>query len=279
MIIKSLSRKTPSFAQLLSYMLAPQAARVVIRHNLPIAAASPFDVVRAFEENHALLPHRANGNALFHEVIALPPDLGLPVRAQVAALQEIAARYLDLRGPRQLALGVIHTDTAHVHLHLMVSSNAVWSRRREWLKKEAFAAIQREMEAFRLVRFPELGTARHYERGGRGVRSGSREQAARLRTGMPSHKEQLAAAVFTALDGADSREALEKSLAGLGLSLYRRGRSVGVQTAEGRRHRLATLGLAEAYGDAVARFELMESRLASLRALRGPRQREREWER
>ncbi|WP_459873885.1 relaxase/mobilization nuclease domain-containing protein, partial [Endothiovibrio diazotrophicus] len=146
MIIKSLSRKAPSFGQLLGYMVAPEGARVDLRHNLP-ASAGTFDaVVAEFAENHALLPRRANGNALFHEILALPPDAGISTKRQVEALRHLATRYLARRAPQQLAVGVIHADTPHVHLHLMISSNAVLSRKREWLKKAEFAAIQRELE-------------------------------------------------------------------------------------------------------------------------------------
>ena len=279
MIIKSLSRKTPSFEQLLAYMLEPEAARLDLRHNLPASAGTPGAVVRQFAENHALLPRRANGNALFHEILALPPDSEISTTRQVEALRHLAARYLEQRAPHQLAVGVIHADTPHVHLHLMISSNAVLSKTRVWLKKAAFAEIQREVEAYRLEHFPELGRAAHYTCGRQGAKLTNREQAKRTRTGAPTHKEQLAATLATILSSARSREALATALAEQNLELYQRGRGVGVQTAGGRRYRFATLGLAEAYTEAAARFELTESRMASLSRGRVRSERGREWER
>jgi len=62
---------------------------------------------------------------------------------------------------------------------------------------------------------------------------------------------------------------LDAALADLKLTLYQRGRSVGVQTEGGRKYRLNTLGLVEDYTEAVTRFELFESRLASLEKGRG----------
>jgi len=278
MIIKSMSRKTPSFDQLTTYMLAPDGARVCLAHNFPASTKTPTVIIREFTENHALLPQRANGNALYHEIIALEPNTDVPKREQIAALRKIAARYLDRRAPQQLALGVIHAETAHIHMHLMISSNAVLSKKRVWLTKKVFAEIQQDIEGYRLTRFPELGTARHYDKSREGVKRGTREQAAKLRTGTASHKEQLAADLATIFQNARSRKTLDTELAKLGLTLYQRGRSIGVQTPGGRRYRLTTLGLAEAYTDAATRFELVESRLATLQQGRPQRTPEHERE-
>lgn len=273
-----MSRKSPSFDQLAAYMLAPDGAQIGVVHNLPASADTPEDIIQQFNENHALLPRRANGNALFHEIIALEPNTEISLRQQVAALRIIAARYLDQRAPNQLAFCVIHTDTAHVHIHLMISSNAVLSRKRVWLKKRAFAHIQREMEAYQLAKYPQLGAARHYDQSRQGMKRSSREQEASLRSGKPSHKQTLAATLATFLQQARSRAALDTALADLGLTLYQRGRSIGVQTAGGRRYRLTTLGLAEEYTEAATRFDLAESRLATLQRSRARQTPERERE-
>lgn len=265
MIIKSMSRKTPSFDQLTAYMLAPEGAQIGVAHNLPAVASSPADIIAEFTDNHALLPQRANGNALYHEIIALEPNAEIPVKQQIAALRKIAARYLDRRAPSQLAIGVIHAETAHIHMHLMISANAVLSKKRVWLKKADFAEIQRELESYQLTQFPQLGKAQHYEQARQGMKRSTREQAASLRTGKASHKEELAASLKAALQAARSREALDATLAKLGLTLYQRGRSIGVQTEGRRRYRLTTLGLGEAYTDAATRFELAESRYNILR--------------
>jgi len=276
MIIKSMSRKTPSFDQLTSYMLTPEGARIGLAHNFPASAQTPADIIREFTDNHALLPSRVNGNAMYHDILALEPNTDVPKREQITALRKIAARYLDRRAPQQLALGVIHAETAHIHMHLMISSNAVLSKKRVWLTKKDFAEIQQEIEGYRLARFPELGTARHYDKSREGVKRGTREQAAKLRTGTASHKEQLAADLANAFRHARSRKTLDAELAKLGLTIYQRGRSVGVVTEGGRRYRLTTLGLGEAYTVAAARFELTESRLMTLQRGRAKRTPERE---
>ena len=278
MIIKSMSRKTPSFDQLTGYMLAPKGAHIGVAHNLPARRLTPENIIAEFMDNHALLPGRVNGNALYHEILALPPNIDVPKKQQIAALKQIAKRYLDLRASQQLAVGVIHAETAHIHMHLMISSNAVLSKKRVWMHKKEFAEIQRETEAYKIEHYPELGTKRLFDQETKAQKKSIREKAATLRTGQPSHKEQLAATVGDLLHKARSRDALDTSLSAHDLTLYQRGRSVGVITEGGRRYRLTTLGLGEAYTDAAARFELAESRMASLRRGRSGRTPEHERE-
>lgn len=271
MIIKSLSRKKPSFDQLADYMLAEAGAKEMVRHNLPATARTMEKVVAAFEENHACLPKRANGNALFHEIIALEPNLDIAVKEQKKALVKIAERYLALRAPNQLAYGVVHTGTAHVHLHLMISSNAVFSKKREWLKKKEFADIQRDMEAYQHEHFPELGRSRHYDKTRDGLKRSNREQTMKQRTGKPSHREELALRIGEILQTAKNREVLIAELKKLNLTLYQRGRTVGIRTKGGRKYRLSSLGLATDYAEAMARIELVESRMAQLNRGRSSR--------
>lgn len=261
-----------------AYMLAPKNTRIDLMHNLPANAQTEASIVQAFSENHALLPGRVNGNALYHEIIALEPNTAATKKEQIAALRKLAMRYLDHRASQQLTVGVIHAETAHIHMHLMISSNAVLSKRRLRLSKKDFAEIQQDMETYRLKRFPELGTAHHYTEVREDLKRGNREQAAKQRTGRQSHKEELAAMLEALLQKARSREALDAELAKHGLTLYQRGRSVGVITEGGRRYRFGTLGLAEAYAEAMARVELVESRLTTLLRKRPKRMPEHERE-
>jgi len=271
MIIKSMSRKDPSFNQLTAYMLASEGAEIDVRHNLPASSSAPDAMICEFQKEHARLPFRVNGNALFHEILALEPNADVPVQQQIKALRVLAERYLERRAPLQLAIGVIHASTAHIHMHLMISSNAIYSRRRISISKSEFAAIKREIETYRIQQFPELGSKRLFDQPMKERSATVREQAAKLRTGKPSHKEELAVSLATILKNANSREALDAALADLKLTLYQRGRSVGVQTEGRRKYRLSTLGLAEAYTEAVTRFELVESRMAALQQKRSKR--------
>ena len=259
-----MSRKTPSFDQLTAYMLAPEGAQIDLEYNLPIGTRTEAEIAQAFEENHAFLPRRVNGNAMYHEILALEPNEAVSREEQIAALRQLAARYVDKRAPQQLAIGVIHAETPHIHIHLMISSNAVLSKSRVRLAKKEFGNIQREIEEYRIQHFPELGTRRYFDKSKKAERSSNREKAATLRTGQPSHKEELTKQIMPILAKAKSREEMEEWLYALGLKLYQRGWAVGVTTEGSRRYRFSTLGLSEAYTEAMARIELVESRIQKL---------------
>ena len=210
------------------------------------------------------MPLRVNGNALYHEIIALPPNDEIPVPEQRQALLHLAQMYLERRATQHLAIGVIHTETDSLHIHLMISSNGVLSRKREWLHKREFAEIQRELEAYRIEHYPRLGKERYYAGDRRQARLSQREQTLCRRTGKPTQKQQLITDLREILATVNDHQTLDAALAGKGLELYQRGRSVGVMTSNNRRYRFCTLGLAHEYTDALARIDLIASRYAML---------------
>ncbi len=161
MIIKSLARKRPGFRQLVGYI--GRGGGEGFSRNL-YGLEQPSEVADAFEQNHALLPKRRNGNALYHEVIVLPPQPGLSRAKQEVILRELAQKYCELRAPDNLAWGRIHLDTDNSHIHLMISANAAQSKTRTRLSKVRFAEVQIEMERQAHARFPDLQDRQVYDR-------------------------------------------------------------------------------------------------------------------
>lgn len=242
MIIKSLARKRPGFRQLISY---------IGRDNGPVFSRNLYgveqaeDVAAAFEANHALLPKRKNGNALYHEVIVLPPQPGLTRARQAAILKELAERYCELRAPDNLAWGRIHQDTDNSHIHLMISANAARSVIRTRLPKARFAEIQTEMEREARIRFPDLQDRPIYDRApsDRSPKR-SREDAMERNSGKITRKALIRRQVEYWLPRSSSPEEFQRHLASINLELYRRGNQIGLRdTVSNGRHRLSTLGV------------------------------------
>ncbi len=266
MIIKSMSRKAPTFTQLLGYFHRDGHDDTgIYTRNL---YALPDDgnwrpVAKAFEKNATLLPARKNGNALYHEVLVLEEQQQWSRKQQVAALHDLAEQYLARRAPTQLAYGKCHFDTEYPHIHLMISSNGVRSDRRVRLSRAELATIQREVEAYAFEKYPDLNGDRIYTRAQReGVRVSSDGYQAAKREGKSlTRTEEACAAVSRALSTAHSAQDLSAHLKAEGLSLYRRGKTWGVcDTESGRRYRLKTLGLLGAYEAVEERFSLRAER-------------------
>lgn len=239
MIIKSMARKEPSFRQLMAYLNKghDRAEGLTFGRNLYDEPAQGVMVVKAFERNYRFLPKRANGNALYHEVIVLERDTGLSDQRQAELLLKLAERYCATRAPHQLAYGRIHRDREHHHIHLMISSNAVRSDKRVRMSKSQFAEIQRGLERYKLERFPELGSLRIYNR-----------DRALERTAPSSRKSSVRDILNDLFRRAATEKELVRSMQAAGLRFYVHGRQTGVEVIEtGRRHRLKTLKLDEIY--------------------------------
>ena len=272
MIIKSLGRKAGQgsagsagasrvFGKLIRYMnrgIEEENGKAVLWHNFyGQEGMEEAELHNVFTRNASFLKEHKRGNVLYHEMLSFSSEYltrGARSDELERMVTDIGHEYLRNRAPKQLAYGVIHRETDHLHLHLMISANEVERRNREWLTKAEFATIQKELEAYVLARYPELGQTLIYgrepERKER-LKTQVHEQAMKSRTGAQSRKETLKNQLHQLFERAQSAEDLKRLLELDGIRVYVRGRSVGVVVREEggleRKHRLSTLGLEAHY--------------------------------
>ena len=249
MIIKSMSRKEPSFGQLMDYIDREVGAEAFqIRHNL---MSRGRERTRAeFEANARLMRKRKNGVFLYHEIISITRARGLPAKDQQELLHGIVQQYIAARCPDNLVYGGMHQDKDHsYHFHLMISSNRAGEIKRLRLSKAQFREIQVGLEAHVLEKHPEL--EQQLAIGKRSERKRAKGDVEHeRRTGRPpSRKEALQGRLRAAFEGAIDREAFEAALGEQGFRHAPRGKTFGrvIDEFTGKAHRLATLdaGLAE----------------------------------
>jgi len=241
MIIKSMSRKAPSFGQLLAYIdrEAGQEA-FTLRQNL--YGRDHASIRAEFEENARLLQKRKNGVYLFHEILSLTRAKALSSEEQKARLYEITQEYIKARCPGNLVYGGLHQDKDHsFHMHLMISANRTGEEKRQRLTKQQFREIQVQLEAHVLRTYPELeqklAIGKRSEKG----RSQAGEELER-RTGRRPQKEEILDRLRRAHEASTDRDSLISSLREAGFDLYTRGKTIGVvDLGAGKRHRLKTL--------------------------------------
>ncbi|WP_158623131.1 relaxase/mobilization nuclease domain-containing protein [Pseudorhodobacter sp. E13] len=251
MIIKSMSRKTPTFAQLASYIgrePGPASGTSFVR-NLYADGRDTAPIVAQFLDNYRYLPERKGGNALYHEVIVLEPQPHLAADTVETALHALAEKYCQQRAPHQLAWGRVHHDTEFPHIHLMISANSVRSDRRVRMERSIFAHVQRDLERWRAENLPQLKARVIYghEHEKQSPRQPCREGEMVRRTKKPSRKQQVYQQVQEAIGLASDRSDLIKLLNQNDFELYERGKTIGViDRGTGKRYRLQTLGLSDA---------------------------------
>lgn len=252
MIIKSMSRKAPTFAQLAAYIGrdAGSGSSTAFVRNLYADGRDRMAVVAQFLDNYRYLPERKGGNALYHELIALEPQPHLSVGEVEDALLDLANRYCEQRAPHQLAWGQVHHDTEFPHIHLMISANAVRSDRRVRMERQYFAGVQRDLERWQVAKLPHLKARTIYGHTHEKQTPKQRVHEGEMvrRTGGPSRKQQVFDCVQMAMNTSTDRAEFFRKLQADGFELYQRGQATGIiDRGSGKRYRLKTLGLAERY--------------------------------
>lgn len=252
-----MSRKAPTFKQLIKYMEKEQGHRAII-HNLYCSQSAEQDeIIKHFEDNAKFLPKRKNGNYLYHEVLTLENKHELDSKTLSSLLTELGEIYLQERASNQLAFAYIHTDTKNHHIHFCISANELQSEKRKRLSKAKFLQVQKKLESHVLEKYPELNQSEIYNKSlsQEQMKTSSKEQAFKKRTGKLSKKEKMKNKLHGIFEQAKSIEELNNLLAENGFKLYQRGKTVGVVNLEtNRKHRLKTLGILPHYEATKSRF-------------------------
>jgi len=270
MIVKSMTRKTGSFLQLLHYFIkseADEASRIT--HNLQSRPQAVGRIYEEFESNSKHIKKRKQGVVLYHEILSLSNEDKKQITP--AILKDLGEKYLELRAGQALAFGAVHLNTGTPHIHLMISANLLESSKKLRVNKKRFDAIKRELEAYQKMRYPFLLHSVAFGERGKSKHASRKEEERKRRLKKegqetPSKKEVVKNIIATAMSEALSQSEFANKLKGKGFELYRRGKSVGVvEVSSGKKYRLKTLGLAEAYKEALVSFRKISRRKEELK--------------
>ena len=247
MIIKSMSRKTVSFKQLLTYINKENAGQMYdIHHNL--YGQNQAELAEEFKSNAELLKKHKKGVVLYHEILSITKSQEISKAQQKQTLQTITETYINQRAPNNLVFAALHDNKKHnLHYHIVISSNEINSSKRLRLSIGQFNRIKQNLETSVLEQYPELEQQTAINKTAKRKLTHS---AARLqhRTGALPKKQELIQTLSAIFKAANSQTELEELLLNEGLETYVRGKHIGVKFVEtGRKHRLKTLGLQEEF--------------------------------
>jgi len=243
MIIKSMSRKEPSFRQLIEYIDRDlNSEHFCIRHNL--MGRNHKNILQEFEENAHLLRKRKNGVFLYHEIISISRAKGLTAREQQELLLEIVQNYISARCPDNLVYGGLHQDKDHsYHFHLMISANRAGDEKRLRLSKAQFREIQVKLEAHVLEKYPELEQKVSMDKRAEHKQARGAVEHQRRTGRYPSRHEGLRGRVQSAYNESRTSEGLIEALSRKGFRLESRGKIIArvVDEYTNKTHRVKTL--------------------------------------
>jgi predicted ribosome-associated RNA-binding protein Tma20 len=261
MIPKSMSRKDGSFSQLYEYFQKDEQ-QDSFSHNL--YSKNKDEIIEEFKQNSTLLKNARGSVYLYHEVLALQEN-NLSLARQKEILQDLASIYVNKRANDNLVYGVVHTDTKHTHMHLMISSNKVGHNKRHRLSKKELHTIQAGLESYKNEKYAdELPPTYHYtkelkDEDKQTQKSSMSEQEIKHRRKTKTKKEILKDDLQNIFDKSLSQKALQNALENKGYEIYQRGKTIGV-IYEDKKYRLKTLGLEESYTRTLKKSDKREVR-------------------
>lgn len=246
MIIKSLSRKTPSFSQLAHYILQEHDKpvgcgldRFIYTKNLKGHTVDEWIKELETNENYRL---RRTRNQVYLNHVIISWHLLDRQNITTAMLKDIAKEFVKRRGIAQyIAAPHYHQNAIHLHILHGIEYRTGRSLR---ISKAQFVQIKRELEAIQKERYPEIQHSTIDHDKNNKDRSHDTEYHIKQRIGA-TRKEFLKQTIEQVLTVAASSEELKELLLEQGIIVYERGnRLQGVLTPEtNRKHRFSKLGL------------------------------------
>lgn len=268
MIIKSMSRKEPSFGQLVAYMSDEKSERAFDLHH-HVFTRDPGDIAAEFEENARLLGKRKGGNYLFHEILSLDTRECGQGREVKEKLRLLAFEYIERRCPRNKVYGAMHRDhEGHLHYHLMISANERGDKSRLRFSPGQLAKTKREVERHCREAYPELKQPEVMDQAPedrdrrRDQRKSQKQQEMEKRGAKLTKKEQLAQELRGMMAYAKSHAEFDRLLQDHGFTLRQNGKNWVIdpiaREGESKRikgHRFSTLGVHAEYEAFLDRVE------------------------
>lgn len=251
MIIKSMSRKEPSFEQLVAYMSSEKAdARYDMHHNC--FSRRSDDLAREFLDNARLLSKRKGGNYLYHEIVSISVGDGVDRATAKKHLREISRRYIEARSPRNMVFGCLHEDhSEHLHYHLLISANERGERSRTRLTQRQFDSVKRDLEKHVLLHFPELKQTELINAVSSSEKMSVKAGELKRRSGNAPERDEVKTLLKEAMEQSATMDEFCSFVAEQGFEFYTRGKNFGVQVShesgKTRKYRFSTLGVHEEF--------------------------------
>jgi hypothetical protein len=257
MIIKSMSRATSSFEQIIDYIERHKKdSSYRIYYN--IFSREKEEIKREFERNARHVKTRKNGVYMYHEVLSLEENNKLSKEKQKEILREISQEYIKSRAGKNIAYGVLHDEKdRHLHYHLVFSSNEFGKSQKTRLSKKKFDEVKQGLEKWVLEKYPELDQKKTMQTKRTNNKLSSKGQEMKRRTGKTPQRERVVTELKNVFSRSQSKQEFFNNLEKAKLEIYVRGKAIGFKDLETcRNHRLNTLGLSDQFREMSERIEL-----------------------
>ena len=240
MILKSMTRKTPTWGQLLEYMVKDSdrykdldGLSFILKHN--VSGHNIREWTRSFEETEERrVNQRVNNVKVFHEILSWSnKDVK---HMSLEKMKEMARQYITIRNENASYIAVPHRDKKHWHVHFCISAVEAKTGKAIRVSREEFKAIKEKIQQFQIEKYPELSNSvvNHSKKAKQPVIEPEYQQT--KRTGQLSEKEKMKQQLETIFRSSTSKADFYTKVHEQGLSTYERGGKVCGIEEIGRAH-------------------------------------------
>jgi hypothetical protein len=154
MIVKVLTRHTPSYRSLLEYIMRGDIDKDVFLHNL--RSRSIDEWANQYIQNESFRrTFRRDAIFLYHEILSLSGNID-PKAVTDAMLADLASKYIELRGNTGMFAGKIHRDTECVHMHFAVSGLEYRTAKSFRISRDELQELKISLQEYHRQKYPEL---------------------------------------------------------------------------------------------------------------------------
>ena len=244
MIVKILSRHSPSYAGLIRYILKEGKGGENERpepylHNF--RGHTEKEWVRELCINEAFRKQQRKGQVYFYHTILSFNGLDSN-KITKGMLQDITKKFIELRGKDAMYIAAQHRDREHTHIHLLVSGLSYRTGKASRITRKELQELKITLQSYQQEKYPELENSVPNHGAGREYLS-QKEYGAKSKNSKRYLKAELSQKVNDALIQANSQQHFLELLQEGGLYHYERGGQVYGITVNDRNYRFSSLGV------------------------------------
>lgn len=158
MIVKSKSRKTNTFHQLLEYMMDDKgrmngAPAFVLTQNVKGTTIDSWAAQLESNEQYRLRTAK-NSTKVIHEILSFHRDDVPHLTPHI--LQTITQKYLEMRSINGMFVAIPHLHDAHWHVHICGSPIEYLTGKSLRMSRKEFKALKLGIQQYQFNEFPQL---------------------------------------------------------------------------------------------------------------------------
>ena len=200
------------------------------------------DAQEAFKINETYRKKRKNGVVIYHEILSFHQKDNKNLDVNV--LEDIALKYIEIRGNNALCFAKPHLNDANIHIHFAFSGTEYKCSKTLRMDNKTFKQNRLAIEQYQMEHYPDLSNSivYHNSKSKQRNKTKDREYQTKKRTRKTTDKETLTDILKEHSNAAKSFDEFCKILNKEGFELYKYRDKINGIYLNKRKYRFKTLG-------------------------------------